>query len=80
MTFRDVYNTVNKQAAAMLTPEAQQAAIESTQTPPMDPSMGMPPQGAPMDPSMGGMPTDPNMMPPEVVGQPPMEDPQAMQD
>ena len=51
---------LRKNATAVLTPEAEQAAMQ----PPMDPSMGgMPPQGAPMDPSMmGGAPMDPSMM------------------
>lgn len=67
----------SKKAAAVLTPEAEQAAIQPPMPPaggmPMDPSMagGMPPQGAPMDPSMmggapaapmGGMPMDPAAM------------------
>ena len=50
-----------KIAAAVLTPEAEQAAMGGT-----------PPQGAPMDPAMGGgAPMDPGMMPPDMGGMPP---------
>lgn len=67
--FTDFY----KQAAALLTPQAQAAATAPQGGAPMDPSMmgGMPPQGAPMDPAMmggapmppaGGMPMDPAAM------------------
>lgn len=67
--FTDFY----KQAAALLTPQAQAAATAPQGGAPMNPSMmgGMPPQGAPMDPAMmggapmppaGGMPMDPSMM------------------
>lgn len=49
------YSDMMKIAAAILTPEAEQAAVQ----PPMDPAMAggaapMPPQGAPMDPAMAG--------------------------
>lgn len=64
--FTDFY----KQAAALLTPQAQAAATAPQGGAPMDPSMmggmppqGMPPQGAPMDPAMmGGAPMDPAAM------------------
>ena len=83
--FTDFY----KQAAALLTPQAQAAATAPQGGAPMDPAAmgGMPPQGAPMDPAMmggapmppaGGMPMDPSMMggvPPQGA---PM-DPAAMQ-
>lgn len=55
MTFLDIYSNLHKDAAAMLTPEAQQAAMQP-------PPEQMPPQGAPMDPSMGAAPMDPAMM------------------
>jgi len=71
---------MRKRAAALLTPEAEQAAVQPPpQDPsmmggaPMDPSMmqggGMPPQGAPMDPSMqGGMPPQGGgQLPPEIL-------------
>ena len=61
MNFRDVFLQMNKNSAAMLTPQAQQAAIQ----PPADPAMagGMPAGGAPMDPAMmGGAAMDPSMM------------------
>lgn len=76
MNFQDIFKSVNKTAAAMLTPEAQQAAM---QPPPQDPAAmgGMPPQGAPMDPAMMGAPAGaPPMdsaaagMPPEAMGAP----------
>ena len=55
--YRD-FARMYKSAAAVLTPEAEQAAMG-----------GMPPQGAPMDPAMGGgAPMDPGMMPPEMSG------------
>ena len=76
-SFTDIYN-LQKQAAAMLTPQAQAAAMPPPAPPmpsqgvPMDPAMmqgGMPPAdpaamgGAPMDPSMmGGAPAP---MPPQ---------------
>lgn len=70
---------LSKRSAALLTPEAEAAAV-----PPQDPNAmgGMPPQGGmPMDPSMmqGGMPPqgapmDPNMM----GGQPLPQDPSIM--
>lgn len=62
---------MRKYAASVMTPEAQQAAMQPPQGAPMDPSMGgMPPQGAPMDPSMGAMPPQgapmgPGGMPPQ---------------
>ena len=69
-TYPMTYEQLIKAAAAILTPEAEQAAMQ----PPMDPSMGgmpqqgMPPQGAPMDPSMmGGMPTQGGQLPPEIL-------------
>lgn len=74
----NLYSDFLKRAAAILTPEAEQAAVQPQQ----DPAAmgGMPPQGAPMDPAMaggmppqGGAPMDPAMM----GGQPPM-DPAAM--
>ena len=66
--FTDFY----KEAAALLTPQAQAAATAPQGGAPMDPSMmggmppqGMPPQGAPMDPAMmGGAPMPPGGMPP----------------
>lgn len=60
--FRYLYANMDKTAAAALTPEAEQAAMQ----PPMDPAMagGMPPQGVPMDPAMaGGMPPAGGVMP-----------------
>lgn len=71
MAYQDIFKSVNKTAAAMLTPEAQQAAM---QPPPQDPSMGaMPPGAPPMDPSMmGGAPAGaPPMDPAAMGGMPP---------
>lgn len=92
MSFQAIFNSINKSAAAMLTPEAQQAAIEP---PPQDPSMMGAPAGAPpMDPVVagamppaGGAPMDPAAMggmPPQgaaPVGQTGawMQDPMFMQ-
>lgn len=83
--FTDFY----KQAAALLTPQAQAAATAPQGGAPMDPAAmgGMSPQGDSMDPAMmggapippaGGMPMDPSMM----GGMPPQGapmDPAAMQ-
>lgn len=87
--FTDFY----KQAAALLTPQAQAAATAPQGGAPMDPSMmggmppqGMPSQGAPMDPAMmggapmppaGGMPPQGMPMDPSMMGGAPM-DPAAM--
>lgn len=79
MRYQDIFKSVNKTAAAMLTPEAQQAAM---QPPPQDPSMGAMPPGAPMDPAaMGGMPPQGAPMDPSMMGAPagaPPMDPAAM--
>lgn len=79
-----LYSDFLKRAAAILTPEAEQAAVQPQQDPAA--AGGMPPQGAPMDPAMmGGAPMDPAMvggMPPQggapmdpamMGGQPPMD-------
>lgn len=79
-----LYSDFLKRAAAILTPEAEQAAVQPQQDPAA--AGGMPPQGAPMDPTMmGGAPMDPAMaggMPPQggapmdpamMGGQPPMD-------
>lgn len=68
-----ILRAMTKNATAVMTPEAMQAAVQ----PPMDPAMG----GAPMDPAAGGMPGG-SPMPPEAIGgapagAPPM-DPAAM--
>ena len=76
MTFRDVYNSMNKSAAQMLTPEAQAAATPPPPAPPMGAPAGapMPPPGAPMDPAMMGAPPmpGPGMPPPGAWMQDPM--------
>lgn len=80
----------SKRAAALMTPEAMQAA--APQPPPMDPAMaqgGMPPQGAPMpppgapmpppppaDPAIGGAPAG---APPPGAPMPPQMDPAALE-
>lgn len=74
--FRYLYGSIEKRAAAPLTPEAEQAAMQ----PPMDPAMaggmppaapgGMPAGAPPMDPAMmGGMPPAGGM----PAGAPPMD-------
>lgn len=74
--YRYLYANLTKQAAAALTPEAEQAAMQ----PPMDPAMaggmppaapgGMPAGAPPMDPAMmGGMPPAGGM----PAGAPPMD-------
>lgn len=70
MNFQDIFKSVNKTAAAMLTPEAQQAAM---QPPPQDPAAvgGMPPQGASVDPAMMGAPAGAPPMDPAAAGMPP---------
>ena len=76
MSFENIYKLINKQAAEMLTPEAQQAAMQpAPQDPaamgaPMDPAAmgGMPPQGAPMDPAMMGAPAGAPPMDPAMAG------------
>lgn len=93
MKYTELCQKLHKRSAAMLTPQAQQAAIQPP-APPMDPSMmgaggGMPPGGAPMDPAMmGGAPMDPAMaggmppqgqMPPQDQMPPQAQDPAAMQ-
>lgn len=81
----------SKRAAALMTPEAMQAA--APQPPPMDPAMaqgGMPPQGAPMPPQGAPMPPppmDPAMAqggapagaPPPGAPMPPQMDPAALE-
>ena len=66
MSFENIFNVLNKQSAAMLTPEAQQAAVQ----PPQDPAaMGaMPPGAPPMDPSMMGAPAGAPPMDPAMAG------------
>ena len=90
MSFQAIFNSINKSAAAMLTPEAQQTAVQPPEdpammggapagAPPMDPAMAQ--GGAPMDPAaMGGMPPG-AMPPPAPAGQPGawMQDPTFMQ-
>lgn len=79
MSFENIFNVLNKKSAAMLTPEAQQAAMQPT---PQDPSMGAMPPGAPMDPAaMGGMPPQGAPTDPAMMGAPagaPLMDPAAM--
>ena len=69
MSLYSAFNSrLTKRAAAVLTPEAEQAAMQGG----MGPQGGMPPQGAPMDPSMMGAPQS-GMMPPggDMGGMPP---------
>jgi len=68
MSFENIFKSINKKAAEMLTPEAQQAAVQ----PPQDPAMGAMPPGAPMDPAMmGGAPAGAPPMDPSMGGMPP---------
>ena len=95
MAYQDIFKSVNKTAAAMLTPQAKQAAMQpppqdpaamggmTPGAPPMDPSMMGAPAGAPpMDPAaMGGMPPQGAPMDPSMMGGAPMGQPGAwMQD
>ena len=69
MSLYSAFNSrFTKRAAAVLTPEAEQAAMQGG----MGPQGGMPPQGAPTDPSMMGAPQQ-GMMPPggDMGGMPP---------
>ena len=79
--YRYLYANMPKKAAAVLTPEAEQAAMQPPMdpamaggmpagAPPMDPAMagGMPAGAPPMDPAMaGGMPPQGGQLPPEIL-------------